>query len=492
MAPRPLPVVFVHGWSVTHTDTYGHLPERLAAEADAYGLAIDVRRIWLGEYVSFHDEVRLEDVSRALEAAVRRELGDLIAKGERFAAITHSTGGPVMRDWQWRFYHPGAGGGACPMSHLVMLAPANFGSALAQLGKGRLSRIKAWFQGVEPGQGILDWLELGSAGSQALNRAWIAGDFGPPGPRGVFPFVLTGQSIDRSLYDALNSYTGEMGSDGVVRVASANLNASAVRLVQRGSALEPEAPERAPRSALRLIAGASHSGSKMGILRSVSRAPGGRGAEVADAVLRALAVTTEKQYDALCDAFQAESDAVRAAERVEVEDRLLLRDRAFPHDPTTQVVFRVLDSDGNAVTDFDLLLTGKDDDPYQLPKGFFLDRQRNRLRPNTVTYFLNHAILAGCAELRDGDDVVRPASPGIDVLGLRVEPRPLEGFVHYAPAALRASRALHETVLRCDETVLVDIVLCRIVHEGVAHLELGVKPRSFKSVKPGKPIEPAG
>jgi len=37
---------------------------------------------------------------------------------------------------------------------------------------------------------------------------------------------LIGQSIDRHFYDQLNPYTGEMGSDGVVRTAGANLNAS--------------------------------------------------------------------------------------------------------------------------------------------------------------------------------------------------------------------------------------------------------------------------
>ena len=35
--PKRRVVVFVHGWSVTHTDTYGGLPERLAAEAEANG-----------------------------------------------------------------------------------------------------------------------------------------------------------------------------------------------------------------------------------------------------------------------------------------------------------------------------------------------------------------------------------------------------------------------------------------------------------------------
>jgi len=43
--------------------------------------------------------------------------------------------------------------------------------------------------------------------------------------------------IDRKLYDHLNSYTGEKGSDGVVRAAAANLNFGLVELKQRGLAL---------------------------------------------------------------------------------------------------------------------------------------------------------------------------------------------------------------------------------------------------------------
>ena len=75
-----------------------------------------------------------------------------------------------------------------------MLAPANYGSALAQLGKQRLGRLMSWFEGVEPGQGVLDWLELGSTESWALNKEWIASDGTQIGPNGVFPFVITGQS----------------------------------------------------------------------------------------------------------------------------------------------------------------------------------------------------------------------------------------------------------------------------------------------------------
>jgi hypothetical protein len=155
-----------------------------------------------------------------------------------------------------------------------MLAPANYGSALAQLGKERLGRLKSWFGGVEPGQGVLDWLELGSEEAWILNKAWIFSDGSRIGPNGIFPFVLTGQSIDRKLYDNLNTYTGEMGSDGVVRSAAANLQGQYINLVQEtphmqdGNLVAPEliieAPVIAPETAFRIVRGKSHSGESKG------------------------------------------------------------------------------------------------------------------------------------------------------------------------------------------------------------------------------------
>jgi len=228
-------VVFVHGWSVTSTDTYGELPARLKREAGKDGgPPLDVRNIYLGQYVSFRDEVRLEDISRAFDAAVADLLAD-VGGSRRFVCVTHSTGGPVVRDWLDRFYVKPAKIADCPLSHLIMLAPANFGSALAQLGKSRLARLANWFDGVEPGQRVLDWLELGSPEAFDLNSRWIT-DYPllnlAASAKPLFLFVLTGDRIDRKLYDHLNSYTGELGSDGVVRAASANLNATYVRLEQ--------------------------------------------------------------------------------------------------------------------------------------------------------------------------------------------------------------------------------------------------------------------
>lgn len=497
----PATVVFVHGWSVTNTDTYGELPQRLAAEAQAAGIPLAIEHLWLSRYVSFKDEVRVRDLAWAMENAVRRDLADLLARKERFAVITHSTGGPVARAWQYEFWS--GAGQVCPMSHLIMLAPANFGSALAQLGKGRLSRLKSWWNDVQPGQGVLDWLEHGSAEAWELNEAWIRRKLGPIGGKGVFPFVLTGQTIDRKLYDHLNSYTGELGSDGVVRVPAANLNAAMVRLVQQGPAGDGAAPlvpvgkvARSPRCAFRLIPGVSHSGEGKGIMRSVVRKVGGRGDEVVQAILRSLQVEDEAQYDMLCDAFEAETEAVVVQERAELEEVALWRDRAYVHDAMSLVIVRVTDSEGYPVTDLDFLLTGAEDNPDFLPEGFLADRQRNLVTKNMLTFFLNHDLMVGCDRVLDprdegGTAVLRAEEPGVDKLGFRVVPRPQAGFVHYRPATFAATAKLLRDIVREHETTLVDIVVQRVVHEGA--FELGpakAKPFDFHDTEPGEALPP--
>ncbi len=64
-------LTFVHGWSVTNTDTYGELPAALSAVASRYGLELRIEHLYLGKYVSFHDAVTLDDIARALNRALR-------------------------------------------------------------------------------------------------------------------------------------------------------------------------------------------------------------------------------------------------------------------------------------------------------------------------------------------------------------------------------------------------------------------------------------
>lgn len=127
-------------------------------------LDLRIEHLYLGKYVSFHDEVKIDDIACGMQLAISAEVVPKLAKGERFACITHSTGGPVARKWIDLYYRDKLD--KCPLGHLVMLAPANHGSALAQLGKGRVARMKFFADDLEPGTGVLDWLELGS------DRSW--------------------------------------------------------------------------------------------------------------------------------------------------------------------------------------------------------------------------------------------------------------------------------------------------------------------------------
>ena len=478
---KKLTVVFVHGWSVTHTETYGEFPGRLRKEAQRDGgPEIDIRNIWLGKYVSFHDEVRLPDISRAFDAAIRHELSDVLKDGGQFACITHSTGGPVIRDW-WRRHHLNSG--PCPMSHLIMLAPANFGSALAQLGKERIGRLKSWFNGVEPGQGVLEWLELGSPEAWTLNKSWICNGIAP-NESGVFLFALTGHSIDHAFYDHVNSYTGELGSDGVVRAAAANLNATYVELAQqtgkKGDNLTVVSTRTAPQTAFRILPHLAHSGKDRGIIRSIKNDD--KPHVTVDSALRCLKVKTQREYEDLCKAFTAETAQVQAEGIIETQSQLLLPDNKRIRDPYSMVIFRLCDDQKNDINDYDVVFTaGKESSPNHLPKGLISDRQRNSINRNYLTFFLNYGILTGAEAPGLRPAVKREA----ELIGLKINARPDKGFVHFDEATLRSTAGKLGAFLRPNQTMMVDVVLKRVVHEGTFRMTKDTTPTSFKDVDPG-------
>lgn len=475
-------LVFVHGWSVTSTSTYGQLPQQLQQHAAAAGLTLTLADVWLSEYVSFDDAVTMPDLVRAFDHALR----DLHLLDASFACITHSFGGPVVREWLRAQRDKPATHSTIKLSHLVMLAPANYGSALAQLGKGLLGRLKAWFGGVEPGQRILDWLELGSAESLSLNLDYIHSD--DPVKRGQFLFVLTGDRPDRKLYDHLNSYTGEDGSDGVVRIAAANLNAHHAVLSPQASAgtgIDTLALNlsRSPRCAFKLIAGAAHSGDALGIMTSAAPA-------TVQAILRCLLIRDADAYEALCDAFDREN-AARDADKVELEPAVPFAPRVHIHDPRSQLIVRLTDETGEPLTGTGFLLTaGTQASADLLPKGFLLDRQANSKQPTTISLFLDHSLLAGDARVADPGNsrkTLRAAVASHRPYGASVQPVDLVGLVHHALAKSTAGDDLF-AMLGPHQTTVLDVVLPRKVHEGVFRLTRKLTPQSFSKPAAGPVI----
>lgn len=497
---RTLTLVFVHGYSVTQLDTYGELPLRLRHEGKDHGIDITIENIFLGRYISFNDEVKLADISKALETAIQQQV-QANNPNTRFVCITHSTGGPVVRNW-WHHYYKHSTT-ICPMSHLIMLAPANHGSALAQLGKGKLSRIKAWFDNVEPGQGVLNWLELGSNEAWELNKDWIKSNGKQISSTGIFPFVITGQNIDHKLYDHLNSYTGEIGSDGVIRVASANLNSRYIKLTQpvpqvvKGKLvtgnLEVVEFVESPNTAMRIVANKSHSGDEMGIMKSVSHSSDDKNKETINTIFNCINVQTIEDYTKIYNQFNTETNQVQKNSVIETE-KVLFSKRTYIHDRYSMIIFKVRDSEGYALTNFDLLLTaGEKNDPNELPTGFFADRQCNRVNQSTITYFLNYDIMNGTTEvLNEEGKVIRLAIKGIDKLGIIINPRPEDGFIRYLPCKINASKELFNTALKPNSTTLLEICLQRIVSQEVfrfENIENETMPKkSFKNISPGKEI----
>lgn len=476
-------LVFIHGWSVTDTGNYALLPEALAQRGE--GLGIDLVQVWLGKYISFHDEVTITDIARALDSALWDTLpltedGDL----PEFSCITHSTGAPVVRAWIDRYY----GGDklvGLPLKHLIMLSPANHGSPLAILGKARVGRIRAWFSDMEPGAAILKWLALGSVGQMDLARAFIR--YNGHG-KDFYPFVLTGQSTDAGFFNYIDTYLTEKGSDGVVRVANANMNCGMLRLKQSPESIRkthgrehtrqtltmykliqvdpvPQRPDFVP---LGVLPGISHSGRKMGMMGAVRKPEDFNKAQVSE-ILACLTVNSTEDYEA------------RGAELTALTQRTQARDIESDQAEYAQLVFRIVDDEGLAVTDFDLFLLGKKGQPDNLTKGFFMDRQRNVETPNHLTYYVNYTKLSRNT-----------------LTGFRVIARPQSGFSHYHPVEYLVPDGtdLHDHV-KPNETFYVDITLKRHVDKNVLQLDgsphkpfkrgLRIDKRTdFKNTKPAK------
>ena len=80
-------LVFVHGWSVTNTDTYGQLPAALVANAPK-NLQLVVEHLYLGRYVSFSDEVAIDDIARGMHALCVKITQQLRPPAERHLRTT--------------------------------------------------------------------------------------------------------------------------------------------------------------------------------------------------------------------------------------------------------------------------------------------------------------------------------------------------------------------------------------------------------------------
>ncbi len=115
-------VLIIHGWSDT-----SHSFHSLAAFLAGHGYA--PKLLWLGDYISRDDDVRVEDVGKRMGEVIAgmSKSGEL---DKSFDVIVHSTGGLVAREWLTSWYEGGAerSGSAPPIltrvgSHSISARP---------------------------------------------------------------------------------------------------------------------------------------------------------------------------------------------------------------------------------------------------------------------------------------------------------------------------------------------------------------------------------
>ncbi len=206
------PLVIIHGWS-DDSDSF----KELANQIQKYSTR-SLTNVWLGDYVTLDDEVRMSDIIKAMEKAWRG--ANLPTTANSCDVIVHSTGGLVIRDWMATYYpvlekKP-------PVNNLVMLAPANFGSPLAHKGRSVIGRAVKGFNAkrrFQTGTHILKALEMASPYSWelALRDRFSANAFSQGG---IQCTVIVGNTG----YCGISSLANAAGSDGTVYVATANLN----------------------------------------------------------------------------------------------------------------------------------------------------------------------------------------------------------------------------------------------------------------------------
>jgi hypothetical protein len=340
-----VPVVLLHGYSDAG-------PSFRAWREVLIAHGYSPRRVHVSTYKTLTNAVTIRDLAEAFDRALRLEAG--LGDDQAFDAIVHSTGMLVIRAWLTQY-----GGRARRLKRLVGLAPATWGSPLAHKGRSWLGAI---FKGnkdlvapdfLEAGDAVLDALELGSRFTWDLASLDLLGPDVYYGPDGRTPWVFVVCGIES--YSGLRAVVNAPGTDGTVRWAGCALNTRKIvldltRPARRRAARDRAiiAPWRHVDSPLVPIAGVNHGT----ILTQPAKGDG-----LVDLVLRALTVSTRREYEA----WQAAAARRTAAARAQLRDE---------RGEWQQFVVRALDERGDPIPDYHLQLVTRDENPLRETAAF--------------------------------------------------------------------------------------------------------------------------
>jgi len=346
-------LVIIHGWSDDYTsfETLGNLLIR-------EGVTDRVAHVRLGNYISMDDEVRMDDIVAALNTAWDNE-PTLSWKPRSVDVIVHSTGGLVIRHWLAQMKPE-----KVPIKRLVMLAPANFGSPLAHTGRSFIGRVvKGWKteRPFETGTHVLKALELASPYSWdlAFDDRFTTKQYYGPGR------VLCTVLVGNTGYSGISALANKPGTDGTVRVSTANLNCA---YLEADFTHDPKAPVTKSKNGKGSIAFGVMDGENHGTVAAKQGGP--ENDDTLPAIVEALGVT-DQDFPIWCQELEVNADAVMAART----------DDGLHYHGFQNTVFKVEDQFGNAIDDYVIEI--------------YLDEKSKTSRNAHVTQKIQEDVIAG-------------------------------------------------------------------------------------------------
>lgn len=450
----PKPLLILHGYSDGATSFTG-LRDFFAAN----GYAPD--EIFLLNYASMDDDAQFADFADKLYEDHEKQF-----KSGQIDVACHSTGALVARLWLDLHYRRQRAEGVAtprsPVKHLLMFAPANFGSDLAEMGQSFLGKFRSTFFNsnrqsgdfLESGKHVLQGLEPASPFQWDLSARDLHGEgyFNPAlGEENCcLPFVFAAGKAYDGLQAKIIPDRRKPGTDGTVRICGTSLNTRKCVVDFCAQVVRPTwAQERKFSHLPFAIFGGFNHGSIIDPTPAFRKGPG-------KWALQALTVGTLAQY------------------RQFAADAAAFTQRTYKEDPYQQFFFYVHDDVGLPVRDYYI--------------DFYVQDQAGRVHEKLTlefdrtfeSEFYRHsadpscrALLLNLADLRAYFKKLTAAKARLvfDVAATSAikEIRYLPAFaVIFDPAQAAAEK--EPTLLYENTTTLVEIILNRVADDKILHL----------------------
>jgi pimeloyl-ACP methyl ester carboxylesterase len=481
------PILLIHGYG----SEQGTATSQRGAANIYGGLSTWLKRTYssdsvfeldLTRWISLEDGIGLDDVSRAMDAALRGPYSHLMSK--TFHVIIHSTGALVVRNWMLKFAGPNQ-----PIRNLIYLAGANFGSGWADLGNNRLARWgRELFTSSEAGTRILNALELGASRTIDLHLSLRGGD-ASMAARGVREYVIIGSQPAARWFERPIRFAKEDGSDGVVRVSAANLNFCYARFTANSAGqkatvrdvmdlrklahlptdavyydrVEESLPGVDGREVVPLAIpyNTAHSGSDYSVVY------GSANREYVEPLLQtALETTNINTWRTLMQPFAEVTAASREESKVRgFTDRLADRgwERPTQYDAHAQVVIRLFDEDERPIDDYDIYFESEPADGHVTAISDLIEhKHRNGVTPNVFMFYLRTEKWDREEEKwKDRFDELKSLTFSIEAN------EPETDDIQYVPFVLPLDQGAIKKWIRHHTTTVMDVYMRRVPSENV-------------------------